>query len=77
MFYELRQYTIVPGKMDAWVRVMEEEILPFQVACGTSPVGARKTRRFSSGCAVSNRKPNASACMPRYTTGGRMKSDRR
>ena len=34
MFYELRQYTIVPGKMDAWVRVMEEEILPFQVACG-------------------------------------------
>lgn len=34
MFYELRQYTIVPGKMDAWLRVMEEEILPFQVACG-------------------------------------------
>lgn len=34
MFYELRQYTIVPGKMDAWLRVMEEDILPFQVACG-------------------------------------------
>ena len=34
MFYELRQYKIAPGKMDAWVKVMEEEILPFQVACG-------------------------------------------
>ena len=34
MFYELRQDAIVPGKMDAWVRIMEEQILPFQVACG-------------------------------------------
>ena len=34
MFYELRQYKIVPGKMDAWVRIMEAEILPFQIARG-------------------------------------------
>ena len=35
MFYELRQYKIVPGKMDAWVRVMEEE-------AGTLADGARR-----------------------------------
>ena len=34
MFYELRQYKILPGKMDAWVDLMEREIIPFQVAQG-------------------------------------------
>ena len=34
MFYELRRYRILPGKMDEWIRLMEEEIIPFQVACG-------------------------------------------
>ena len=33
-FYELRQYTVHPGKMDEWVKIMEEEIIPFQVAQG-------------------------------------------
>lgn len=33
-FYELRQYHVLPGKMDAWVSVMEEEIIPFQVSKG-------------------------------------------
>ena len=33
-FYELRQYKILPGKMDEWVRFMEQEIIPFQVAQG-------------------------------------------
>ena len=33
-FYELRQYKVLPGKMDAFVRLMEEEIIPFQVAKG-------------------------------------------
>ena len=33
-FFELRQYKILPGKMDAWVKVMEEDIIPFQVAQG-------------------------------------------
>ena len=32
--YELRQYTIRPGKMDEWVAFMEGEIFPFQVARG-------------------------------------------
>ena len=33
-FYELRQYHVLPGKMDAWVKIMEEEIIPFQVSKG-------------------------------------------
>ena len=33
-FYELRQYTVRPGQMDTWLKIMEEEIIPFQVAKG-------------------------------------------
>ena len=33
-FYELRQYFVRPGKMDEWVKIMEEEIIPFQVSQG-------------------------------------------
>ena len=33
-FYELRQYKVLPGKMDEWVRIMEEEIIPFQTEKG-------------------------------------------
>jgi hypothetical protein len=33
-FYELRQYTVLPGKMDEWVKIMEEEIIPFEVSKG-------------------------------------------
>ena len=33
-FYELRQYKVLPGKMDEWVNFMEDEIIPFQVAKG-------------------------------------------
>src|SRR3954468_11485397 len=39
-FYELRQYKVLPGKMDEWVRVMEEEIIPFQVAKGMVVCGS-------------------------------------
>jgi hypothetical protein len=58
MFYELRQYRIFPGKMAAWLKVMEEEIIPFQVACGMVISGSYRgeeddsvyvwTRRFES-----------------------------
>ena len=34
MFYELRQYRIQPGQMDAWIKLFEEGILPFQVSKG-------------------------------------------
>jgi hypothetical protein len=40
MFYELRQYTITPGKMDKWVSLMEEAIIPFQVAQGMVITGS-------------------------------------
>jgi hypothetical protein len=33
-FYELRQYKVLPGKMNEWVKIMEEEIIPFQVSKG-------------------------------------------
>ncbi|HVY15877.1 MAG TPA: NIPSNAP family protein [Rhodopila sp.] len=33
-FYELRQYKVLPGKMDQWVKFMEDEIIPFQVSKG-------------------------------------------
>ncbi|MBL4758590.1 MAG: NIPSNAP family protein [Rhizobiales bacterium] len=32
--FELRQYTIYPGKMDEWLAVMEDEIIPFNIAQG-------------------------------------------
>jgi NIPSNAP len=33
-FYELRQYKARPGKLAEWIKVMEEEIIPFQVSKG-------------------------------------------
>ena len=39
-FYELRQYMILPGKMDEWVRFMEETIILFQVAQGMVITGS-------------------------------------
>ena len=39
-FYELRQYVVRPGKMEAWVKCMEEEIIPFQVSKGMVITGS-------------------------------------
>ena len=39
-FYELRRYRVRPGKMDEWVRCMEEVIIPFQVARGMVIAGS-------------------------------------
>jgi len=39
-FYELRQYHVRPGKMAEWVKVMEEEIIPFQVSKGMVITGS-------------------------------------
>lgn len=33
-FYELRQYKVRPGKMADWLKLMEGEIIPFQVSKG-------------------------------------------
>jgi len=34
MLYELRQYRVRKGKMKQWLRLMEHEIMPFQVSQG-------------------------------------------
>ena len=39
-FTELRQYFIKPGKMDAWVKFFEEEIVPFQQSQGMTIHGS-------------------------------------
>ena len=41
-FYELRQYKVLPGMMDEWVKFMEDEIIPFQVAKGMVICGSFK-----------------------------------
>jgi hypothetical protein len=58
VFYELRQYKIRPGKMEAWLKIMQEEIIPFQVSKGAVITGSYRgekddsvyvwTRRFES-----------------------------
>lgn len=40
MFFELRQYRVLPGKRDAWVTFMEGVIIPFQVSRGMVIVGS-------------------------------------
>ena len=40
MLWELRQYHIRDGKKDEWVRLMENEIIPFQVSKGMVILGS-------------------------------------
>jgi len=40
MLFELRQYRMRPGKKDAWVKLMEEEIIPFQSEKGMVIIGS-------------------------------------
>ena len=37
--YELRQYRTFPGKRDEFVRLMNDEVIPFQRECGVDVVG--------------------------------------
>ena len=39
-FYELRQYTVLEGQMENWLKVMQEEIIPFQVSKGMVIAGS-------------------------------------
>jgi hypothetical protein len=47
-FYELRQYKVLPGQMSAWVKVMEKEIIPFQVSKGMVITGSFQGETDSS-----------------------------
>jgi len=40
MLFELRQYRVAPGRRDDWVRVMEDQIIPFQTSLGMVIVGS-------------------------------------
>ena len=40
MLFELRQYRTRPGRREAWVKFMEEVIIPFQVSKGMVIVGS-------------------------------------
>ena len=40
MLFELREYRTRPGQRDAWVRYMEEKIIPFQTSKGMVIVGS-------------------------------------
>lgn len=40
MFFELRQYRTRPGQQERWVRLMEEEIIPFQISKGMVVIGS-------------------------------------
>jgi hypothetical protein len=40
VFFELRQYRVRPGKQAEWVRMMEDEIIPFQQSQGMVILGS-------------------------------------
>jgi hypothetical protein len=47
-FYELRQYKVRPGMLEAWLKIMEEEIIPFQVSKGMVITGSFQGETDSS-----------------------------
>lgn len=47
-FYELRQYKVLPGKLASWVKIMEEEIIPFQMSKGMVICGSFQGETDSS-----------------------------
>lgn len=40
MFFELRQYPVRAGKMDEWVKLMDDVIIPFQRSVGMIVIGS-------------------------------------
>jgi len=40
MFFELRQYRMKEGQRENWVKLMEEKIIPFQIAQGMVVIGS-------------------------------------
>ena len=39
-FFEIRQYPILPGKMEEWIEFMQTKIIPFQVSKGMVITGS-------------------------------------
>lgn len=40
MLFELRTYECKPGRREEWIKMMEEEIIPFQIAKGMVILGS-------------------------------------
>ena len=40
MFFELRQYRTKPRQRERWVKLMEEDIIPFQISKGMVVIGS-------------------------------------
>ncbi len=40
MFFELREYHCLPGKREEWVKLMEGEIIPYQISKGMVITGS-------------------------------------
>ena len=40
MFFELRQYRMKEGQKENWIKLMEEKIIPFQIAQGMVVIGS-------------------------------------
>ena len=56
MLYELRNYTVKKGKMKAWVKLFETEVMPFQVSKGM----------VITGSFVAEKEPNTFIWMRRF-----------
>jgi len=65
-FYELRQYKILPGKMDQWIAYMEETIIPFQVAKGMVITGSFRHESDDSVYIWTRRFENDEQCKALY-----------
>ena len=49
MFFELRHYTATEGNRDALVKMMEEEVIPFQTKAGMVILGSFVAEENSDG----------------------------
>lgn len=78
-FHEIRQYSIKPGKMADWVKLFDEEIMPFQVSKGVVVAGSFRGEEDDSVFIWMRRfdpRNSASASMRRFmkTRTGKRKS---
>lgn len=65
-FYELRQYKIYPGKMEDWVSLMENTIIPFQVSQGMVITGSFRDESDDTAYFWTRRFENDEQCKALY-----------
>ena len=47
-FFELRHYTIRPGKMEEWLDFVHETVIPYQIRCGVVFCGSFRDEQDDS-----------------------------